>query len=222
MSNADAITLPDDLTSCHALLEQLAGTINELNREKQEAKTPDALKHCPQHGPRKLIGYDTTETLEFERPQLRVRVTKYAKYICEASPEWLASPSAAQVLPKSRFGQALGYLRNHWEPLQLYLTDGLMPIDNNDVEQLMKKVILHRKNAMFYKTENGAHVGDVFMSLIYTCELCGANPFDYLTELQRHASALAARPQDWMPWNYQATLLACPHSNGDETCRNAG
>ena len=61
-----------------------------------------------------------------------------------------------------------------------------------------------RKNDMFYKTENGALVGDTFMSLIYTCQLCGANPFDYLTELQLHATALAASPQDWMPWNYRA------------------
>ena len=506
MSNAKhPITLPDDLTSCHALLEQLAGTINlqagtidELNREKQElklayaallqrafrrrseryladpnqmkldfgdsddvsdaadglsqaveeaertvkehtrrrpkktrheklpehlpryeveAKTADAIKHCPEHGPRKLIGYDMTETLEFERPQLRVRVTKYAKYICEASPEcgvtsperptglvegdrydtsvaaevltgkysyhqpvyrqqdyfagsgwipsrstllnllvasafvirpliehfkravledsvvgtddtpvtlllpknipkacdgdqksrrihevftaavaqgkpsvsarmwayrgvtvplnvfdftvshhrdgpdafledfagklmadcysgyqaielrssgriqrgacasharrkvfesrdgypleasmvlakfqqlydiedrakrmsaderlalrrseatpiwtslgeWLTSPSATQVLPKSRFGQALGYLRNHWEPLQLYLTDGLMPIDNNDVEQLMKQVALGRKNWLFIGSVAAGERAADFLSLV--------------------------------------------------------
>ena len=40
------------------------------------------------------------------------------------------------------------------------------------------------------------------MSLVHTCELCGANPFDYLTELDRHAAELSA-PQDWMPWNYR-------------------
>jgi transposase len=39
-----------------------------------------------------------------------------------------------------------------------------------------KKAILHRRNACFYKTENGAHVGDLFMSLIHTCELNGVNP----------------------------------------------
>ncbi len=54
----------------------------------------------------------------------------------------------------------------------------------------MKKAILNRKNALFYKTLNGAGVGDLFMSLIHTCELNGANPFDYLTELQRHAEEL--------------------------------
>jgi transposase len=56
---------------------------------------------------------------------------------------------------------------------------------------------------LFYRTLNGAQAGDLFMSLIHTCELCGTNPFDYLTELQRHAQALAARPSEWMPWNYR-------------------
>ena len=44
------------------------------------------------------------------------------------------------------------------------------------------------------------------MSLIYTCELNGANPFDYLTELQRHAEELKQSPSEWMPWNYRETL----------------
>lgn len=70
----------------------------------------------------------------------------------------------------------------------------------------MKKAILNRKNALFYKTLNGARTGDLFMSLIYTCELNGANPFDYLTELQRHSSLLSAHPSEWMPWNYRQTL----------------
>jgi len=48
--------------------------------------------------------------------------------------------------------------------------------------------------------------GDLFMSLIHTCELCGADSFHYLTELQRHAGELAASPAEWMPWNYRETL----------------
>ena len=66
--------------------------------------------------------------------------------------------------------------------------------------------MLHRKNALFYRTLNGAQVGDLFMSLIHSCQLCGANSFEYLTELQKHARELAARPSEWMPWNYRDTL----------------
>jgi hypothetical protein len=70
----------------------------------------------------------------------------------------------------------------------------------------LQKAILHRKNSLFYKTLNGARVGDLFMSLIHTCELNGANPFEYLAELQRHAEELKRSPSEWMPWNYRETL----------------
>jgi hypothetical protein len=62
------------------------------------------------------------------------------------------------------------------------------------------------KNALFYRTLNGAEVGDLFMSLIHTCQLRGANSFDYLIELQRHAKELATSPAEWMPWNYQEVV----------------
>jgi hypothetical protein len=62
-------------------------------------------------------------------------------------------------------------------------------------------------SALYYGSLNGAQVGDLFMSLIHTCQLCGANSFDYLIELQRHARELAACPAEWMPWNYRDTLM---------------
>ena len=62
---------------------------------------------------------------------------------------WLDSEAAARITPKSKLGEALGYLRNHWDPLQLYLTDPRMPIDNNEVEQLMKQIAIGRKNWLF-------------------------------------------------------------------------
>jgi hypothetical protein len=64
----------------------------------------------------------------------------------------------------------------------------------------------NRRNSLFYKTENGARVGDLYMSLIATCHLAGVNPFDYLTELQRHATEVGENPAAWLPWNYRETL----------------
>ena len=79
---------------------------------------------------------------------------------------------------------------------------------------MLKRAILHRKGSLFYKTANGARVGDLYMTLIATAKLAKANPFDYLTELQRHAEQVAANPSDWLPWNYRDTLarsrLAAP------------
>jgi transposase len=79
-------------------------------------------------------------------------------------------------------------------------------VDNNIAERALKRAILHRKNALFDRILHGAQVGDLFMSLIHTCQLCGANSFEYLVELPRHARELAACPAEWMPWNYRETL----------------
>ena len=77
---------------------------------------------------------------------------------------------------------------------------------NNTCERALKKAILHRKNALFCRTLAGAHVGDVFMSLIHTAELNHIAPFEYLVALQRNAAVVAANAADWMRWNYQVTL----------------
>src|SRR5450759_997972 len=106
---------------------------------------------------------------------------------------WLTDQiDAHRIEPNSGLGQAIAYLRKHWMPLTLFLRVAGAPLDNNVCERALKKAILHRKNALFYRTAAGAQVGDLFMSLIHTCELAGANPFDYLTGLQRHREALAA------------------------------
>ncbi len=110
------------------------------------------------------------------------------------------------VEPNSSLGGAIAYMLKHWEKLTLFLRVPGAPLDNNICERALKKAILHRKNALFYKSTNGAHVGDVFMSLICTCELCEIHPFDYLTELERHAGQAASNPRGWMPWNYRETL----------------
>jgi hypothetical protein len=121
--------------------------------------------------------------------------------------DWMEAQLAEhKTEPNSGLGKAIRYMIRHWMPLTLFLREPGAPIDNNIVERILKKAILHRKNSLFYKTLNGARVGDLFMSLIHTCELNGANPFDYLTELQRHAEELKHRPSEWMPWNYRETL----------------
>ena len=67
-------------------------------------------------------------------------------------------------------------------------------------------VLVIKKNALFYKTEHGAQLGDLFMSIIHTCNLAKVNPFYYLIALQEHSSNLAKHPDKWMPWNYKSQL----------------
>ena len=107
------------------------------------------------------------------------------------------------VEPNSALGEAITYLLKRWDSMTLFLRKAGAPLDNNVCERALKKAILHRKNSMFYKTRNGARVGDMYMSLIYTCELCGANAFDFLNQLQVHSEAVTESPDRWMPWNYR-------------------
>jgi transposase len=121
--------------------------------------------------------------------------------------EWMDAQFAEhRTEPNSGLGKAISYLQRHWTKLTLFLRQPGAPLDNNIAERALKKAILHRKNALFYKTMNGARVGDLFMSLIHTCELNKVNPFDYLTELLRRPEELKTSPADWMPWNYRETL----------------
>ena len=141
-------------------------------------------------------------------PEARLRFhQEHSEPVMKQLHAWfLAQFEEKRVEPNSGLGEAITYCLKHWERLTLFLRQAGAPLDSNIVERALKKCILHRKNSLFYKTENGAEVGDLYMSLIHTCELNDANPFDYLTELQKHADELAQNPAAWMPWNYRQTL----------------
>jgi hypothetical protein len=118
--------------------------------------------------------------------------------------QWLSEQiEQKKAEPNSGLGKAIAYMLKHWEPLTLFLRAPGAPLDNNICERALKKAILNRKNSLFYKTEHGAFIGDMFMSLIHTCNLSKVNPFDYLTALQKNASVVFKNPRNWMPWNYQ-------------------
>ena len=112
-----------------------------------------------------------------------------------------------RVEPNSSLGEAIAYMLQHWQKLTLFLRVPGAPLDNNICERALKMAIRHRHNSLFYKTMRGAEIGDLYMSLIHTCYLCGASPMDYLTELQRHHEQVHAAPADWLPWNYRQALV---------------
>jgi hypothetical protein len=132
---------------------------------------------------------------------------KTSKPIMDGLNEWFKSQfDEKKVEPNSGLGKAINYMRKHWKELTLFLREPGAPLDNNLCERALKKAILHRKNSLFYKTKHGAYIGDLFMSLIHTCVLCKVNPFDYLTELQKHSSALFKNPTQWLPWNFKDAI----------------
>src|SRR5580693_4551809 len=187
------------------------------------------LAHCLAHGRRQFVEvaanfpepcryvletlgavykYDAeARSAQLSPPDRLVFHQQHSGPVMEQLHQWLEAQFARkQVEPNSGLGKAITYLLRHWKGLTAFLREAGAPLDNNICERALKRAVLHRKNALFYRTLHCAEAGDLFMSLIHTCELAGANPFDYLTELQKHPSELASNPSAWMPWNYSETL----------------
>lgn len=212
-----AAQLPPPIQMCDALSRNLPGALQTV------------LAHCLAHARRQFVDvYDRfpeqcryllealavvyrQDALAREQqlsPAARLHLhQQHSQPTMQQLHVWLTQQlQEKRTEPNSALGSALRYMLKHWQPLTLFLRQAGAPLDNNVCERALKKAILHRKNALFYKTQNGARVGDLFMSLIYTCQLNQVNPFDYLTQLQQHADQLTAQPELWLPWNYRAAL----------------
>jgi len=111
-----------------------------------------------------------------------------------------------RVEPNSGLGEAFRYMLDRWDKFTLFLKLAGAPLHNNITERALKLVIRHRSNSLFYRSERGALVGDIYMTLIHTAELHGENPFHYLTELMHHEKAVAEDTDAWLPWSYRDTL----------------
>ncbi len=206
--------LPPPIQMCDALSRNLPGELKTIlanclaHARRRFVDVYDRFPEVCRHLLESLAVVYRADVVARERglsPEARLRFHQEASGpTMEALREWLERQlGEKRTEPNSALGGAIGYTLKHWEELTLFLRQAGAPLDNNVCERALKKAILHRKNALFYKTQNGVRVGDLFMSLIYTCQLNQANPFDYLTELQRHAEALATSPELWMPWNYR-------------------
>jgi hypothetical protein len=156
----------------------------------------------------RVYGYDVEAKRQALTPAERLALhQQFSGPVMNELHAWLEAQLAGKKTePNSGLGKAMMYLLRHWRPLTTFLRQAGAPLDNNIAERALKRVVLHRKNALFYRTLNGAEVGDLFMTVVHTCQLCSANSFDYLIELQRHALEVTENPSEWMPWNYRNTL----------------
>ena len=209
--------LPPTIQMCDALSRNLPGELQTIladclaHARRRFVDVYDRFPEVCRHLLESLAAVYRNDAFARERqlsPEARLRFHQEASGpTMQALHDWLERQlGEKRTEPNSALGDAIGYTLKHWEELTLFLRQAGAPLDNNVCERALKKAILHRKNALFYKTRNGAKVGDLFMSLIYTCQLNEANPFDYLTELQQHTEAQAVCPEGWMPWNYRDAL----------------
>lgn len=110
------------------------------------------------------------------------------------------------VEENSGLGKAVSYFNKHYEGLTAFCRIEGAQLDNNRAEQALKLVARNRKNAMFHKTQAGASIADVVMSMIATSAEAGINVLDYFNTLQRLQSEVRAAPERFLPWNYQSHI----------------
>jgi len=178
-------------------------------------KVVDVLEHFPQpcHHVIKVLAQVYAEDAQCRELKLtpEQRLLHHQEHSAGPMQElqrWMRDQLEQRLVePNSGLGNALRYILKHWEGLTLFLRKAGAPLDNNLCERSLKRAILHRKGSMFYKTVNGAELGDIYMSIIHTCQLCNVNAFDYLQALQIHAGKAQADAARWLPWNYREQLV---------------
>lgn len=138
-----------------------------------------------------------------QRYELRL---EQAKLILNELKIWL-DKSLQTAAPKSKLGNALAYMHHRWSELTTYLLDGILEIDNNLIENLIRPFALGRKNWMISGSPRGAHAAALFYSLIATAKANGFNPFDYLNTLFERIRSCRT-PDDYkllLPFNLMTT-----------------
>ncbi len=150
-----------------------------------------------------VYGFDA-ETREMSEEQRLLFHQQHSGPVLEALRGWLDEQMKERMVePNSSLGRAFAYLIKHWDGLTRVLSVRGAPLDNNLVERSLKLAILNRKNALFYRTEHGAAVGDLLMSIIGTCRLNQVSEWSYLLALVENAREVGREPAHWLPWNYR-------------------
>ncbi len=172
---------------------------SHARRKLFEAKDQDVITSAL---PLALIGqlYDVerrASRMSFaERTEVRGRESRL---LLDRLKSWLDGAIAKSVLPASKLAQAIQYVRNHWEALNEYVLDGSLPIDNNWVERLMKRVACGRKNWLFVGSERAGIRNAGLMSLVSSAHRHDLDIWKYLEDAITHMNRGTAAPEQLLP-----------------------
>jgi transposase len=113
--------------------------------------------------------------------RLRMRQQQSAPLLAELRERLLVWQE--QLLPKHPMAEAIHYALGQWSELNVFCSDGAVPIDNNVSEREMKRVVLNRKNSLFVGNPRGGRTAAILASLTSTCRRHDVDPQHYLTQL---------------------------------------
>ena len=136
-----------------------------------------------------------------ERGELRATESRR---ILDRLGEYLEGPVGKSVLPASKLGGAFNYIRNHWEALNVFVNDGALPIDNNQVERLMKRIAVGRKNWLFIGSLRAGVRNASLMSLVASALRMDLDVGLYLESVITHMLRGTAKTEELLPDRWKA------------------
>jgi transposase len=105
--------------------------------------------------------------------------------------------------------EAINYALNQWAELNVFCSDGAVPMVNNVSEHEMKRVVLNRKNSLFVGNSRGGRTAAILASLTSTCRRHEVDPQLYLTQLLMNLpQAKMSELSDWLPDQWKIHHLA--------------
>ena len=135
-----------------------------------------------------------------ERTQLR---REYAQPLLQSMHDWLLQ-TRVTVANAGGTAKAIDYSLKRWAALSRYATDGLLPIDNNPVENVIRPIALGRKNWLFTGSEQAGQRAAAIQSLLGTAKLNGLDPAAWLRDtLERLPTCLNSQIDSLLPLRAQ-------------------
>jgi transposase len=200
---ADAYGGYDGVVAGNAIVR--AGCWAHLRR-----KVIDAEKAAPETAQQAIVLVRALYAVEKQgrnasaEERLGLRQAQSAPVLAELHEQFLTCKE--QLLPKHPMAEAVNYALGHWEELNVFLSDGAVPIDNNISEREMKRVVLNRKNSLFVGNARGGRTAAILASLTSTCRRHDVDPQLYLTQLLINLPVMRIGDlPDWLPDRWKAS-----------------
>lgn len=127
---------------------------------------------------------------------------QYSAPIMTEFKAWL-DDLAPKLPPQIGMAKAVHYALGQWTKLCVFLTDPMVPLDNNRCENAIRPFVLGRKNWLFCDTTAGANASACLYSLVETARANRVEPYAYLIHLFTHLPAATTLDQfeALLPWN---------------------
>jgi len=151
--------------------------------ESQDAKNPDPV--VGEVIARIAELYKIEKEIKGLSPRKKKKVRKRSATLLRSLKKYLEL-QLPRYAPKEAVAQAIQYCLNHWDALSAYTHYGIAPIDNNQIERIIRPITVNRKNVLFLGSVEHAKGAALMYSLMECCRLQKVDPMIWLLDVMKN------------------------------------